>query len=111
MRAHFPNAEPDFSDACVQVTRGSPFLLVELLAQVRADDEAPDSDTAKRLTDLAPGSVLRAVMARLEAMPEPAGALARAVAVLGDGASLEQAALLTGLDLDSAYQAADALRR
>jgi len=109
VRTQFPNAEPDFSDACVQVTRGNPFLLVELLAQVRADDEAPDSDTARRLTDLAPGSVLSAVMARLEAMPEPAGALARAVAVLGDGASLEQAALLAGLDLDSAYQAADAL--
>jgi len=109
VRAQFPVAEPEFCEACIRVTHGNPYLLVELLAQVRADNEPPDAETAERLADLAPESVLHAVVARLGAMAEPAGALASAVTVLGDGASLQQAALLAGLDLDSARQAADAL--
>ena len=109
VRAQFPDAEPEFCEACIRVTHGNPYLLVELLAQVRADKEPPDAETAERLADLAPESVLQAVVARLGAMAEPARALASAVAVLGDGASLQQAALLAGLDLDSVRQAADAL--
>jgi hypothetical protein len=93
----------------VRATRGNPYLLVELLAQVRADEELPDSETAERLADLAPDSVLQAVVARLGAMQEPARALAEAVAVLGDGARLHHAARLAELDLDSAYHAADSL--
>ena len=109
VRAQFPEAEPEFCEACIRVTHGNPYLLVELLAQVSADKEPPDAETAERLADLAPESVLHAVVARLGAMPVPAGALADAVAVLGDGVALQQAARLAGLDLDSAYRAADAL--
>jgi len=46
---------------------------------------------------------------RLEALPEAATALARAVAVLDRDASLAHAAALPGLDADAAAQAADAL--
>jgi DNA-binding CsgD family transcriptional regulator/tetratricopeptide (TPR) repeat protein len=108
-RAQFSDAEPAFVIACARVTHGNPFLLVELLAELRADGVAPDAVTADRLAGLAPDAVLNAVLARLGAMPAPAGAVASAVAVLGDGATLEQVARLAELDLAAVSRAADTL--
>ena len=105
--SQLPDADPSFCEACARVTGGNPFLLVELIDQVRADDSRPDAVTAKRLADLAPESVLNAVVARLGAMPESARTVASAVAVLGDGAPLAQVATFTGLDLDAASRGAD----
>jgi DNA-binding NarL/FixJ family response regulator len=107
--AHLPDAEPSFCEACVRVTGGNPFLLVELIDQVRADGSRPNAATAKRLAEMAPESVLNAVVARLGAMPESSRAVASAVAVLGDGAPLAQVATFTGLDLEAASRAADLL--
>ena len=56
----------------------------------------------------APDSVLNAVVARLGAMPT-AGAVASAVAVLGDAAPLAQVATFARLDLDAVSRAADLL--
>jgi DNA-binding CsgD family transcriptional regulator/tetratricopeptide (TPR) repeat protein len=92
VRTEFPDADPEFCRACTNATRGDPFLLVELLAQVSADGWPPDAATAGRLANLAPESVLDAVVARLGAMPAAAGALACAVAVLGDGEAAARAA-------------------
>jgi DNA-binding NarL/FixJ family response regulator len=107
--SHLPDADPSFCEACARVTGGNPFLLVELIDQVRADGSRPNAATATRLAEMAPESVLNAVVARLGAMPESARAVASAVAVLGDGAPLAQVATFTGLDLDAASRAADIL--
>jgi DNA-binding CsgD family transcriptional regulator len=107
--SHLPDADPSFCEACARVTGGNPFLLVELIDQVRADGSRPNWATARRLAEMAPESVLNAVVARLGAMPESSRAVASAVAVLGDGAPLAQVATFTGLDLDAASRAADLL--
>lgn len=107
--SHLPDADPSFCEACARVTGGNPFLLVELIDQVRADGSRPNAATASRLAEMAPESVLNAVVARLGAMPESSRAVASAVAVLGDGAPLAQVATFTGLDLDAASRAADLL--
>jgi DNA-binding CsgD family transcriptional regulator len=107
--AELPAAEPAFSRACAEVTGGNPFLAGELLRALRADGVAPTVGSVSRVRSLVPDSVLRSVLVRLARCGEPAGQLAQAVAVLGDGAVLRQARLLAGLDAESAEHAADAL--
>ena len=107
--SQLPDADPSFCEACARVTGGDPFLLVELIDQVRSDGSRPNAVTARRLAELAPESVLNAVVARLGAMSEASRTVASAVAVLGDGAPLAQVATFTGLDLDAASRAADLL--
>ena len=94
-------ADEDFTDACLEATRGNPFLLSELLREVRARRLAPTAQAARRVGSLAPGGVSAAVELRLAQMPEGARALAEAVAVLGDHASPRSAARLAGVDSGS----------
>jgi DNA-binding CsgD family transcriptional regulator len=111
VRAELGGADDAFCAACSRISAGNPFLLLELLAQVRADGLEPDHRTAGRLADLAPGAILDATIARLGAMPEAVRSVALAVAILGDGATLRHAAALTGLGLTRTAEAADALAR
>jgi DNA-binding CsgD family transcriptional regulator len=105
----FPDADHPFIAACVRVTQGNPLLLIELLAQLRADRRPPDAATAERLTDLAPDAIVHSVIARVGAMRAESQALATAASVLHDGCSLQHAARLAGLDLEAAAAAADDL--
>jgi DNA-binding CsgD family transcriptional regulator len=109
VRAKFPSAEPAFWQACARVTNGNPFLLVELLDQLRATGASPDAATGASLADLAPESVLHAVVARLEAMPSEVRDVARALAILGDGAPVRRVAGLAGLEVEATVQAASTL--
>lgn len=109
VRTEFPDADDAFCAACARITGGNPFLLMELLEQVGADDLPPDQNTADRLENLAPNAVLDAVVARLGAMPTEVRSVAAAVAILGDGAALRHVAALSGLDSRQTVQAADAL--
>ncbi len=109
VRAKLPGADDVFCTACARITGGNPFLLLELLEQVRADGLEPNRTTADRLADLAPDAILGAVVARLGTMPPAVRAVALAVAVLGDGAALRHVAALTGLEATDAGQAADLL--
>jgi DNA-binding CsgD family transcriptional regulator len=76
---------------------------------VQADQWAADDEAAAVLDELAPDAIINSVVARLGAMSAAAGALATAVAVLGDRVALGDAARLAELDLADAYEAADAL--
>ncbi len=58
---------------------------------------------------IGPTSVARAVLLRLAAVPAAATALVRAAAVLGDGASVAEAARLSELSEKEAANAADRL--
>jgi DNA-binding CsgD family transcriptional regulator len=109
VRARFPDADEAFCRACSRVTGGNAFLLTELLGQVEVEHQPPDANTAARLDELAPESVLNAVLVRLAGLPDDARAVARAVAVLGDGAPVEQVARLSGLTMRQTFRGADAL--
>ena len=98
-----------FTAACHAVTGGNAFLLRELIQQLRADGIGPDEETAPQVAALGPRSVARAVALRVARLGPAAGELARAAAVLGDGAQLRHTAALAGVGLADAAAAADGL--
>src|SRR5215475_1153531 len=91
-----------FAGACHAVTGGNPFLLRELAA-------SPGEEAADQVAGLGPRSVARAVALRVARLDPAAGELARAAAILGDGAQLRHAAALAGVTLADAAAAADEL--
>lgn len=91
------------------MTGGNPFLLRELAASLRADGIGPGEDAAVQVAGLGPRSVARAVALRVAGLGPAAGELARAAAILGDGAQLRHAAALAGVALADAAAAADEL--
>ena len=110
VRGRLPAASAGFAHACHAVTGGNPFLLGALVTQLTVDDVAPDDETAGRLETFGSEQVGRVVERQLARLPSGAESLARAVAVLGPGAPLRQAAGLARLDPAAAARAADALR-
>jgi DNA-binding CsgD family transcriptional regulator len=102
---------PEFCDACHVATQGNPFLLRELIAELRSDGIEPSTREAPTVSRLVPDAVARHVLARLLRLPADAQELARAVAVLGADVELRHAGQLAGLDEPAAGTAADALTR
>jgi DNA-binding CsgD family transcriptional regulator len=105
------DADDAFCAACQEATGGNPFLLQELLLELRAEDSLGSEAEAARVSELAPASIQRAVLARLARLPVESRALARATAVLGDDAELRVAAELAGVDGPAAAAAADDLAK
>lgn len=111
VRAQFAGAADDgFCDACHAATGGNPFLLRALVASLRAEGVAARREMAPTIESFGPEAVARAVVRQLERLPTGAVELARAVAVLADGAPLRRAAALAGLEPPHAAGVADALR-
>src|SRR5262249_60037745 len=81
-----------FAVACRAVTGGNPFLLRELAESLRADGIDPGDEAADQVAGLGPRSVARAVALRVARLGPAAGELARAAAILGDGAQLRHGA-------------------
>jgi DNA-binding CsgD family transcriptional regulator len=104
------SATNGFCRACHQTTGGNPFLLRALLASLRGEGIEATDAAAKRLATFGPEAVARAVERRLLRLPDGSRSLVKAVAVLGDGASLGHAAALAGLDVRDAGRIADAVR-
>jgi DNA-binding CsgD family transcriptional regulator len=98
-----------FVAACHAVSGGNPFLVRELAGELHADGVEPDEAAASRVADLGPRPVARAVALRVARLGPAAGELARAAAILGDGAALRHAATLAGVGLADAAAAADGL--
>ncbi len=99
---------PEFATACREATGGNPFLLEALLREVIDQRLSPDAEQAARVREIGPAAVADAVLLRLTDAPA-ATAFVRAVAVVGDGASLSEAAHLGELSEDEASGAADLL--
>jgi DNA-binding CsgD family transcriptional regulator len=87
-----------------ELAGGNPLLVREAAATVAAEGVRADA-----IPSLRPHALARSVLHRLDALPEQATLLARAVAVLDRDASLGRAATLAQLDPDAAASAADAL--
>jgi DNA-binding CsgD family transcriptional regulator len=95
-----------FVEACHLATGGNPFLLGELLRQLATEGIGPAAMQAPLIEELAPPTVARAVLLRLARLGDDPSELARAVAVLGDGAPVQRAARLAGLPTEAAGRAA-----
>ena len=104
-----PEADDVLCAACHEVTRGNPFMLRELLVELRAEGSRGAAGDVPLVREMAPSSLGRAVLLRLARLPDPARRLARSVAVLGEDCDLLQAAALAEIDPDAAAGAADAL--
>ena len=97
-----------FAISCHHATRGTPFLVRQLIAALREERVSAADAAASRLGRIGSRSVGRWALARLGGPGTPTDRLARAVAVLEEG-DLPTAAALAELDLDAAAEAADAL--
>jgi len=102
-------AAPEFSAACHRATGGNPLLLAELLKTLQAESVRPARENVAAIGAIGPRAVSRAVLLRLARLPASAVAVARAVAVLGDGATLPTLAVVAGLDEAEAADAIPAL--
>ncbi|MDX6643542.1 MAG: hypothetical protein QOD76_1504 [Solirubrobacteraceae bacterium] len=105
-------ADPDreFSSAVHEWTAGNPLLVRELFGAALARGIEPTEDGAREVRELAPERVARLVLHRIAPLGARSRALAEAIAVLGDGAELIQAAELAGLSGADAARAAQALQ-
>jgi DNA-binding CsgD family transcriptional regulator len=99
------DAEPAFVAACHTSTGGNPLLLHELLKAIQAEGVSPSGANASVVRELGPRAASRAVLLRLARLPQDSAAVARAAAVLGDGAELPAVAVLAGLDDAAAARA------
>ncbi|HTE62536.1 MAG TPA: AAA family ATPase [Solirubrobacteraceae bacterium] len=104
-----PGVAPEFASACRDATDGNPFYLEALLREAREQGLSTDAREAAGVRGIAPVAVAQAVLLRLSGRPAPLTTLVRAVAVLGDGASVAEAAELAGIAEAEAARAADLL--
>ncbi|GAA2382648.1 BTAD domain-containing putative transcriptional regulator [Dactylosporangium salmoneum] len=104
-------AEDGFVAACHRTTSGNPLLLRQLLRALDASGVRPTAAHAGTVTAVGSRAVSSMVLFRLRRMPADSTAVARAVAVLGDGAGLPTIAALAGVGEPAAAQAVAALAR
>ena len=100
--------DPVFVDACLRATRGTPFLMRVLIEALSEGGIAPTAEAARHVERIGARTVGRSIRLRLRRLPEHAGRLARALAVL-EQSDLLLAARLAGLDEAEAAEAADLL--
>lgn len=100
--------DPVFVDACLRATRGTPFLMRVLVEALSEGGIAPNAESARHVERIGARTVAHSIRLRLRRLPEHAGRLARAVAVLEQG-DLLQAARLAELGEAEAFDAAELL--
>jgi DNA-binding CsgD family transcriptional regulator len=103
-------AEPEvaFVDACRRATRGTPFLLGELLHALADERVPPTAEGARDVERVGARTVARSIRLRLERLPDPARLLAGALAILEES-DLRFAAQLAGLEHPDAVDGAELL--
>jgi DNA-binding CsgD family transcriptional regulator len=100
--------DPVFVDACLRATRGTPFLMRVLVEALSEGGIAPTAESARHVERIGARTVGHSIRLRLRRLPEHAGRLARALAVL-EQCDLLQAARLAELDEAEAFDAAELL--
>ncbi|MDA0165903.1 AAA family ATPase [Solirubrobacter ginsenosidimutans] len=106
-----PAAGAGFCEACHETTGGNPFLVRELLHDVLDKQLSATDAEAAAVRELGPEAISTVVLQRLHRLPPTAPEMARAVALLGEGANPTLAAELAGLDAPTAEEALEALCR
>jgi DNA-binding CsgD family transcriptional regulator len=109
VRHRIPHADERLVGICADVTRGNPFYVHEMLRALAAEPPAGAAELGDRLREVGFATLSRAALLRLGRLGADAIALARALAVLGDGTQLRHAAHLAELDYARAARAADLL--
>jgi DNA-binding SARP family transcriptional activator/tetratricopeptide (TPR) repeat protein len=102
---------PLFAMACSRTTSGNPLLLRQLLRALEADRVRPDAAHADVVVAVGSRAVSSMVLMRLRRLAGHAPGVARAAAVLGDGAPLPAVAALAGLPESDTAAALAALAR
>jgi DNA-binding CsgD family transcriptional regulator/tetratricopeptide (TPR) repeat protein len=100
--------DPIFVDACLRATRGTPFLIRVLVEALSEGGIAPTAEAAHHVERIGARTVGRSIRLRLRRMPEHAGRLARALAIL-EQSDLLQATRLAGLGEAEAAEATELL--
>jgi DNA-binding CsgD family transcriptional regulator len=100
--------DPVFVDACLRATRGTPFLVHVLVDALSEGGIAPTAEAARQVERIGARTVGRSIRLRLRRLPDHAGRLARALAIL-EQSDLRQAARLAGLEEAEAAEATDLL--
>jgi DNA-binding CsgD family transcriptional regulator/exonuclease VII small subunit len=112
IRALLGSSDHAFAAACHHATGGNPFLLEQLVGEVRAEGIEPTAANAERVASLGPDTVRASVLLRLERLPRAGGPVARALAVLGEhDVALRDVATLAGVPEDAAAEALAELER
>ena len=105
-------AEPEFAAAIHHATGGNPFLLEQLVSEVRAEGIEPTEASAERVSSLGPDTVRASVLLRLERLPSAGGPVARALAILGEhDIGIRDVATFAGVPEDAAADALAELER
>ena len=92
------DAHDSFTAACHRTTGGNPLLLRQLLRALQVEGVRPDASHADTVNAIGSRAVSSMVLMRLTRLPADCTAVARALAVLGDGCLLADVAVLAGLD-------------
>lgn len=102
---------PLFTHACHRTTAGNPLLLRQLLRALESDGVRPDAAHADSVVAVGSRAVSSMVLVRLRRLGERITSVARAAAVLGDGAPLPAVAALAELTERDTAAALAALAR
>lgn len=102
---------PLFAAACHRTTSGNPLLLRQLLRALETDGVRPDASHADLVVAVGSRAVSSVVLMRLRRLPTEVRAVARAAAVLGEGARLQAVAALSGLSEPATASALSVLTR
>lgn len=103
------DVKPEVCVAVREATGGNPFLVSELLRELRHMRARGEEIRTDRIKLLGPERIARAATSRIQHVGAKGVALAEAVAVLGDGSSLELAARLAEIEPGTASGLADEL--
>jgi len=83
-----------FAAACQETTAGNPFYLDELARTLDSEGIRPSAEQASRVRALGTTAIASAVLVQLARLPAGATSVARALAILGDGAQIAHIAEL-----------------
>lgn len=105
------DADLEFSAACHSATGGNPLLLTELIHALGDDGVAPTRDEVTRVGAVVPGRLGAGVLRRLDRISDDARPVARALAILGDGADLRLVSELASIDYTRTVAAIQSMAR
>lgn len=109
VRSRVPGADDALCELCATLTQGNPLFLTELLEEVSRAGDAVAAPTVQLVRDLAPDSWRGIISSRLARLGPEEEAVAQALSVVGDGASIAHVSTVADLNVRRAARAADRL--